>query len=373
MITVLLASTSKIKSTVVQKLFMVKPDTIEVSGYNEQPFGLCPDGIRETITNVLYRFGQIPDKEVQKYDYIIVIENGIVQIPNISHNVYVDVSDVLIYDVKNKNYHTTTNMPFDEMIKVPVPIGEANTIEEKYSLKHGTIGKQIASQYKLFEKNSENYDDKNWMKHFGIDRHYQIEVSLNYVMSTLRTNLTSAIQRKVIITPNFPEKGVIFQDYQNVFGDHQIKKQLARYFTRNLILDKDNLLIAGPELRGYMGTEIATILGTNHVMIRKSKDGSVKMAGNLMKESLKVKEYNNGSEFFYCLKETFEGKKVIVFDDILATGGSINACCDLIEKCGGKVIKLLFLADVSELSDKAKEVLKDRYNIIDIAINSADL
>lgn len=395
MVHICLTSTSEIKENIVKKYFCGENDNIakiKVSTPYEQPYGINKNrNIRNSIYCAYKRINNI--EECYKYDFIIAIENGIIQFSE-NPNTYIDITDIIIYNCKEKKFYTTENMPIDEMIKIPIPLGNPSrtsinqplkiNIEDKYNIIDKTVGQQIAKEYNFYKYSSDKdiciYDSQNWMRHLGMDRHIQIEKSFEYVFNSMKCNLQNPIKDKVILTPNFPEKGVLFQDYQNVFGDITLKKNISSYFCSNISKCNNNynIIVAGPELRGYMGTYIADILECNHTMIRKKKgDRKIKMAGNVVYSDLEEKEYNDASckEQFYCLRETFKDKNVILFDDVLATGGSIIACCNLVEKCGGKVIKLCFLADVPELREKTKnKLIKYGYfNIIDIVFNSESL
>lgn len=356
---VLLTSKSPIKESVVSDFYKSVYKNIKtenIPGLKEQPYGKSELFYRSSFECAEHRSKIARDEhDLSKIDYVISIENGIIQL-NDDPLTYVDIADVIIYSVKDNMTYSTLNMPLSEMIKVPVPIEPGKTLEETYDIEETTVGEQIAVKFKFFKEDLKTYDNSNWMKHFGIDRHYQIKVSMQYVFDSMKCNISNQIKEHVILTNDFPAAGVIFQDYQNVFGNIKLKKQIASYYCRNIITNQ-NIIVAGPELRGYMGTHIATLLGVNHTMIRKSHNNKVKMGGSIVIQEVEKKEYNNANEFFYCLESTFKGKDVIIFDDLLATGGSIDACCKLVKKCGGNVSKLLFLADVPKCRDEAKITL----------------
>lgn len=401
MYNICLTSESEIKKTVVRKVFgdNINLSCVSVETEREQPFNVI-NGKRDSL---ICGFSRILSQATNfnDYDYIISIENGVIKLEN-TFNIYVDIVDVYVYDCKENKIYSTFMMPFEEMVKIPIPLKSIN-FSPKGEPIHGknltnisdiydtskTFGSQIAINFDFHKKNNGS-DGSNWMSHLGMDRHYQIEKSLRYVYDCLKCNLQARVKDKVILTKDFPQEGILFQDYQNIFGDLKLKKDIASYFGMSLFesdistesylkhnengkLVNDNLIVAGPELRGYMGTYIADLVGCNHSMIRKRKGVSkYKMAGNVVNVKLAGKEYKDTNEVeeFYCLKETFEGKKVILFDDVLATGGSIVSCCELIEKCGGEIVRLCFLANVPECYNDTIKLLEEKgyENMVDIIL-----
>lgn len=340
--------------------------TLSVSGSVEQPIN---NELNYTERQSLKCANERVDKAIAEnkgaFDYIVGIENGIVR----HGHIYYDICDVVIYDVKTCQRYSTRNMPFDLMIKIMIPDTYAKDIWEVYN-KDMTIGTQIAQKYDILIHDGA-LNNNNWMLKFGIDRREQMSESVKYVRNILPDiSLQNAIKNRVLLTQDFPQKGVLFQDYQYVFGDSELFKRIAGYFCRDLQVVKDSYIVAGPELRGYAGLHIAELLKIPHTMIRKSKNGQFKMGGDMVIQALDEKEYDDGKEAFYCLRKTFEGKKVILFDDLLATGGSISACQKLIEQCGGYVVKMCFLADVLDCRVKAKQKMGEEYQKVDVVFNS---
>lgn len=367
MTNILLTSKSELKQNTVKLIFSDDIITLHVSGGVEQPFGPSAGFKRVALECAYNRINKAikNTKKIKDFKYIVALENGIIACPNYP-GTYFDICDAVIYDIESQTYYTTINMPFDSMIKIPIPgIEDDKDIWDVYN-KEETIGYQIAKKYEIYNTDKQTLNHNNWMQHFGTNRIRQMYVSLYYLYTIMKNNLHSIISSNVIITNNFPEMGVMFKDYQKVFGNINLSKQIAGYFCRNIYIYSKGYIVAGPELRGYMGIHIAELLDCHHTMIRKSSNGIIKMAGDVVIEPISEKEYDNGKESFYCLRETFKNKKVILFDDILATGGSIMACCKLIEKCGGHVVKLCFMTDVVEQKNKAQKNLEHNYQKVDI-------
>jgi len=141
--------------------------------------------------------------------------------------------------------------------------------------------------------------------------------------------------------PDFPKKGILFKDITPLLEDGNAFGEVIRIFAENCSLDIDK--IAAVESRGFIfGGAVSYKLGKGFIPIRK--------AGKLPFETVKVEytlEY--GTDKLEMHKDGVSpGEKVILVDDLLATGGTALASCQLIEKCGGIVEKILFLIELEE-------------------------
>ena len=125
--------------------------------------------------------------------------------------------------------------------------------------------------------------------------------------------------------PDFPEPGIIFRDVTSVLQDAD-GLHLAIDTMQNMIKDLDIDVIAGPESRGFIfGTPIAYNLGKPFVLIRKK--------GKLPCETVSIDyELEYGTATIEMHKDSIsKGQKVILIDDLLATGGTLEASAKLIE------------------------------------------
>ncbi len=150
----------------------------------------------------------------------------------------------------------------------------------------------------------------------------------------------------ILTIPDFPEKGVMFRDItsilQNPEGFHlAIDEMLARLKS----LDFD--VIAGAESRGFiLGAPIAYKLGKAFIPIRKK--------GKLPREVVS-REYalEYGTAVVEIHKDAIlPGQKVVLIDDLIATGGTMKAGAELIEELGGEVVKILFLVELAGLEGR---------------------
>lgn len=157
--------------------------------------------------------------------------------------------------------------------------------------------------------------------------------------------------------PDFPEKGVIFRDLTSVLQDadglHLAIDELQKKLEG---LDFD--VIAGTESRGFiLGMPLAYNLHKPFVLIRKE--------GKLPCETVK-KEYGleYGTAVIEMHKDAIKpGQRVVLVDDLIATGGTIKAAAELCEELGGKVVKMLFLIELAGLH--ARDKLK-KYDVTSV-------
>lgn len=150
--------------------------------------------------------------------------------------------------------------------------------------------------------------------------------------------------------PDFPQPGVMFRDVTAVVQDADGLK-LAIDTMQDLVADLDYDVIAGAEARGFIfGTVIAYNTHKAFVLIRKK--------GKLPCETVEA-TYNleYGTATIEMHKDAIKpGQRVLIVDDLVATGGTIKAMIDLVEKCGGVVAGILVLMELKGL--KGREFLK---------------
>lgn len=159
------------------------------------------------------------------------------------------------------------------------------------------------------------------------------------------------IEEYVRSIPDFPEKGIIFRDVTSVLQDAD-GLHLAIESMEEKIKDWDFDVVVGPESRGFIfGVPIAYNLHKPFVPVRKK--------GKLPCETLSVEyELEYGSAVLEIHIDAIKpGQKVVIVDDLMATGGTIEAIVKLIKKLGGEVVGSVFLMELAEL--KGREKLKD--------------
>lgn len=148
--------------------------------------------------------------------------------------------------------------------------------------------------------------------------------------------------------PDFPEKGIIFRDVTSVLQDAD-GLHLAIDTMQDLVKDLDFDVVAGPESRGFIfGTPIAYINRKPFVLIRKK--------GKLPCETVeKTYDLEYGTATIEMHKDSIKpGQKVLIVDDLIATGGTTEAMIQLIESLGGKVVGIVVLMELAGLKGREK-------------------
>ncbi len=150
--------------------------------------------------------------------------------------------------------------------------------------------------------------------------------------------------------PDFPEKGVIFRDITTITQSPEGLK-LAIDSMEEKLKDKEFDVIVGLEARGFIfGMPIAYNMNKAFVPIRKKG----KLPCETISESYAL-EYGN-AEIEIHTDAIKKGQKVVVLDDLIATGGTVEAAIKLVERLGGEVVDCLFLVELVDL--KGRETLK---------------
>ena len=153
---------------------------------------------------------------------------------------------------------------------------------------------------------------------------------------------------------DFPKEGIDFKDITTLLQDGKALKFAIDEIIADL-KDKNVDLIVGPEARGFlMGTPVAYGMGVGFVPVRKP--GKLPWEVESFEYDL---EY--GSNRLEIHKDAIKpGQRVAIVDDLLATGGTMEAAAELIEKLGGEVVSMQFLIELEDLDGRAKLA---KYNV----------
>lgn len=158
------------------------------------------------------------------------------------------------------------------------------------------------------------------------------------------------IEEYVRSIPDFPEPGIIFRDITSILQDAD-GLHLAIDSLQDLIKDVDVDVIVGAESRGFIfGMPMAYNLHKPFVPVRKK--------GKLPCETISQSyDLEYGQAEIEIHKDAIKpGQKVVIVDDLIATGGTMEAAVKLIEELGGEVVKIIFLMELAGL--KGREKLK---------------
>ena len=163
------------------------------------------------------------------------------------------------------------------------------------------------------------------------------------------------IEEYVRSISDFPEPGIIFRDVTSVLQDAD-GLHMAIDKMQELLADTEFDVLAGAESRGFIfGMPIAYNLHKPFVPIRKK--------GKLPRETVSVSyDLEYGSAEIEMHKDSIKpGQKVVIVDDLIATGGTIEAAIKLVEQLGGEVVKVVFLMELAGLKGR------ERLNGYDVA------
>jgi adenine phosphoribosyltransferase len=163
------------------------------------------------------------------------------------------------------------------------------------------------------------------------------------------------LKQYITIVPDWPKPGIKFKDISTLMNNGDA----YRYATDQIVeyaREKQIDLVVGPEARGFIiGCPVAYSLGVGFAPVRKD--------GKLPRETIKVQyglEY--GKDVLAIHKDAIKpGQRVLITDDLLATGGTIEATIKLVEQLGGIVAGIAFLIELSYLDGRSK---LDGYDVL---------
>lgn len=156
------------------------------------------------------------------------------------------------------------------------------------------------------------------------------------------------LQSKIRNIPDFPKKGIIFRDITTLIKDSRAFGEVIDYFYEKF-KDKKIDYVVAIESRGYIfGAPLAYKLGAGLIIARKP--GKLPAAVERVEYAL---EY--GTDALEIHKDAIEkGKRVLIIDDLLATGGTVSAACQLVENIGGKIVAAAFMIELKDLAGASR-------------------
>ena len=157
-------------------------------------------------------------------------------------------------------------------------------------------------------------------------------------------NLKSRIRE----IPDYPKKGILFYDISTLLKDSQafgfVLNRFSRHY-KNVHIDK----VAAIEARGFIfGAPLALKLKAGFVPVRKSG----KLPADVHEATYSLEYGTNTLAVHQDAIHT--GEKVLIVDDLLATGGTAAATVHLVERCGGKIVGIAFLVELNDLKGRNK-------------------
>ena len=154
------------------------------------------------------------------------------------------------------------------------------------------------------------------------------------------------LYKYVASIPDYPEKGIIFRDILPLMADVESFKQATDEITA-FARERQVDMVVGPEARGFIvGCPVAYELGVGFAPARKK--------GKLPRATVSASyQLEYGEATLQMENDSVKpGQRVLVVDDLLATGGTIGATVDMVEQMGGKVVGAAFLIELKELEGR---------------------
>ena len=337
---ILVCSESSIKKKAVQKVF--PNDAIETLDCSSLKLPAQPiNSTRQCASQRLeYALATAPG-----YDCYVAIENGLlIKSDHGREECYVIIDQQSLRGYGEKHiFIRSQQIPFLQRIAV----------ESDHELGHSvTLGE-------LLHETNAMINPKNWMKTtHEYDRSEMIEQALWSAIKDRNTGLDQVQQVNSCYKTyeNFPKPGVNFQDLFGALSNYEALDNLGDLFERRYS-DAEIDYVVGMESRGFFGILLALRLRCGFIPIRK--------AGKLPGE-VETVEYGTEYSRDTCQmsKDIPANSRVILFDDLIATGGSLKAGITLLEKLNCQIVDVCVLKEVVSLENKAKETVGRSYTVL---------
>ncbi|KAK4338260.1 hypothetical protein RND71_042747 [Anisodus tanguticus] len=168
-----------------------------------------------------------------------------------------------------------------------------------------------------------------------------------------------AIQSRIRVVPNFPKPGIMFQDITTLLLDPKAFKDTIDLFV-DRYKGKNISVVAGIEARGFIfGPPIALAIGAKFVPLRKPK----KLPGEVFKQEYDLEYGSDCLEMHIGAVEA--GERALVVDDLIATGGTLRAAMNLLERAGAEVVECACVIEIPDLKGKEKLNGKPLYVLVE--------
>lgn len=168
--------------------------------------------------------------------------------------------------------------------------------------------------------------------------------------------MKSYVESKIRDIVDFPKKGIVFRDITTAVKDAKALKEIIDFLTEQF-KDKKIDYVVGIESRGFIfGSALAYNLGAGLVLIRKP--------GKLPAETISQSyELEYGTDKIEMHKDAIEpGKNVLIIDDLLATGGTVDASIKLLKQTGANIVSAAFVIELADL--KGRERLSEDIEVV---------
>ena len=161
-------------------------------------------------------------------------------------------------------------------------------------------------------------------------------------------NLEARLRSTIVDVPDFPKPGILFRDITPILHDPELRTDTIKALGERYEAGEVTA-VAGPESRGFIfGVLVAEYLGVPFVPIRKP--------GKLPREAYRQSyELEYGTDELQIHTDALgESDRVVIVDDLLATGGTAEAACRLVEQSGAEVVESAFVIELADLEGRKK-------------------
>jgi len=167
-------------------------------------------------------------------------------------------------------------------------------------------------------------------------------------MSTSFKSAMDRLKGSIRDVPDFPKKGIVFKDITPILTNGQLFRLAVTIFTERYQRKSVERIVA-IDARGFIfGGALANYLGVGLAVVRKK--GKLPHTSHAMEYEL---EYGKGVLELH-IDGVDKNQRVVIIDDLLATGGTAAAAAKLVEKCGGQIVELAFLVELGFLNGREK-------------------
>jgi adenine phosphoribosyltransferase len=366
-INILVSSESELKLKTVKEFFdnMLTIDSA-IHGYNCDSLNLPQQPIN-SLNSSVYQFAmerfnyvksQLSHNELSLFNYVISIENGI---DYSLQSFPLDICYVIIYDNAGKF------LCRGKSYGIPVPSKTWNTLvtQNELVLHSHKIQGYSTTIGDILHKEDITINPKNWVKTVGQDRTDQIKNALSKACNIMQNYVKQkiVIQKQFKCYPDYPKPGILFKDMFPLLanGDtfHKLIDFIVTHYKTQSNFSREFDCVVGLESRGFcLGTALAYCWRKGFVPVRKAG----KLPGKVYSVSYE-KEYGTDTCEIQCESIQY-GQRVLIIDDLVATGGSLQAAVELVEKCGGVVADCCVLIDVPELKELYTQKIKAPLTIL---------
>jgi len=164
------------------------------------------------------------------------------------------------------------------------------------------------------------------------------------------SDFDSRLRASLVSVPDFPAPGILFYDLTPVFADANFFREMIEELARPWLTARVQAVLA-PESRGFIvGVALAQRLGAAFLPARKKG----KLPRATLKSRFSMEYRSEGEDIFVHADACGPGTRVLFVDDVLATGGTAGACCDLVKQLDAELLGASFVLEINSLNGRTQ-------------------